>query len=167
MEDQPLFNLADYTLPSPDELDMTETKRQIKQLIAAYRFERSNNGMRREPPVTSTLSLVTASFSNQFHSTTEQAAMDNLKNSQAYSRYQFLHERMARGLEGIDYPFDADKRIRRKNVFVRKMIRGENRIKTMKELHIEKDAYNDDLNWACTQFAYEIGIHVWKNAKTE
>ncbi|MBC1913096.1 hypothetical protein [Listeria booriae] len=169
MESETLFNLADYTIPAPNELNMPATKKQIQTFIAAYRSERTNNGIRREPAITSTLSLSSSGFSNQFHSSTEQAALYNLKHGLANSwrKFQTLHNNMSRGLESIDYPFDADRRMRRKSIFIRKMLQGESRIKTMRELHIEKDTYNDDLNWACAQFAYEIGIHVRKNAKTE
>ncbi|EAG4620046.1 TPA: ArpU family phage packaging/lysis transcriptional regulator [Listeria monocytogenes] len=162
MKEEKLFDLADFSIPSPQDLNMKETKKKIMLYISLYRNARTVNNFRRDPAITSVLSLAEPTFSTSFHSTTEDVAIWNVDNDDALDKMMYLHNAIYKAIESIDFPFDADRRIRRKNIFIRKYIHGQRRIKIMNELHIEKDVYNDDLNWACAQFAFSLGIHVFK-----
>ncbi|EAE9451225.1 hypothetical protein SD231_000932 [Listeria monocytogenes] len=164
MKEEKLFDLADFSIPSPQDLNMKETKKKIMLYITLYRNARTANNLRRDPAITSVLSLAEPTFSTSFHSTTEDVAIWNVDNdlSDALKKFKMLHNEFSKAIESIDFPFDADRRIRRKNIFIRKYINAQRRIKIMNELHIEKDVYNDDLNWACAQFAFSLGIHVFK-----
>jgi ArpU family phage transcriptional regulator len=164
MKEERLFDLAEYSIPSPQELNMRETKKEIMRFITIYRNARTANDFRRDPVITSVLSLAEPNFSTSFHSTTEEVAIWNIENdlSDALKKLRNLHNEFSKALDSIDFPFDSERRIRRKNIFIRKYIHAQRRVKIMNELHIEKDVYNDDLNWACAQFAFSLNIHVFK-----
>ncbi|ADH03075.1 transcriptional activator [Brochothrix phage NF5] len=152
-----LDKIQEYRAVQPDDLNMTATKRNVIDLIYAYEVEVHRAGGKVQPKVTPSYSIMPPSFGNGFYSSTESSALDNLEK---HEMVELFFNKITLGLNSIDCVLDADRKGRRRKMFVMRYIQSKSRQQIMEELAIEKTAYHEDMNMAVTQFAYELGLHV-------
>ncbi|WP_239255537.1 ArpU family phage packaging/lysis transcriptional regulator [Listeria ilorinensis] len=160
MEEETFFNVSEYEF-DPDRYDMKETRRNVRRFIEAYMLARKLGGGERLPVITSTFTVEAINFSTVFKSQTEDVAIYNLKNQEKYIR---LHERLRIAIDCIDCP-DAEKKLRRKEMFVRRYLRGEKRQKVMQAVYLSGSAYQREIRMAVIQFAKAADIAVLKPPK--
>lgn len=145
-----LFDLKKYTLPSPKELDMHATKKNIESFFKQYEHYKALNQFQyTEPKITSMMAFAPPTPKSGAHSTTG-------------GRYMQLSYSLKAGLDSISCPLSVERKMRRKHIFVLKFIEGIDRLEIMSRLAVEKDTYNKELNWACAHFAFALGIHKMK-----
>jgi ArpU family phage transcriptional regulator len=84
MEGSMLAKQLTFMLP---EIDREKTKAAVESALEKYRFFLLTVPEDKLPKVTATYSLVPPSFSNEFHSSTEQAAIDRIELDLARNRH--------------------------------------------------------------------------------
>ena len=149
--------LDEYNDIQPDDLNMRATKRNVMRLFNVYKDEVAKAGGRTETKVTPSYSIMPPSFSNEFHSSVETAALDNVEKMKEVN---YFYEKIQLGLNSIKCDIDADRKGRRKRMLVMLYFENETPQKIMEKLAIEKTTYHEDMNMAVTQFTYALGLHV-------
>ena len=149
--------LDEYNDIQPDDLNMLATKRNVVRLFNIYKDEVAKAGGRTETKVTPSYSIMPPSFSNEFHSSVETAALDNIEK---FKDVNYFYEKIQLGLNSIKCDIDADRKGRRKRMLVMRYYENKTQQKIMETLAIEKSTYHDDMKMAITQFTYALGIHV-------
>lgn len=149
--------LDEYNDIQPDDLNMRATKRNVMRLFNVYKDEIAKAGGRTETKVTPSYSIMPPSFSNEFHSSVETAALDNVEKMKEVN---YFYEKIQLGLNSIKCDIDADRKGRRKRMLVMLYFENETPQKIMEKLAIEKTTYHEDMNMAVTQFTYALGLHV-------
>lgn len=149
--------LDEYNDIQPDDLNMRATKRNVMRLFNVYKDEVAKAGGRTETKVTPSYSIMPPSFSNEFHSSVETAAIDNVEKMKEVN---YFYEKIQLGLNSIKCDIDADRKGRRKRMLVMLYFENETPQKIMEKLAIEKTTYHEDMNMAVTQFTYALGLHV-------
>ncbi|ODJ53375.1 hypothetical protein BFR40_01810 [Brochothrix thermosphacta] len=78
-QDNLMIELENYKEVRPSDLNMRKTVKNVELLITAYKQEAIKAGVRAAPKVTASYSIVPPTYGNDFHSTTESAALDNIE----------------------------------------------------------------------------------------
>ena len=78
-QDNLMIELENYKEVRPSDLNMRKTVKNVELLITAYKQEAIKAGVRAAPKVTANYSIVPPTYGNDFHSTTESAALDNIE----------------------------------------------------------------------------------------
>lgn len=154
-QDNLMIELENYKEIRPSDLNMRKTVKNVELLITAYKQEAIKAGVRAAPKVTASYSIVPPTYGNDFHSTTESAALDNIEK---FEKMEYFVKKINQGLERIECVLDPERRERRKVIFVDKFIIGSNKTRIMEKLMIEHTTYHMELNMAVTDFACELGI---------
>ncbi|EUJ38190.1 ArpU family phage packaging/lysis transcriptional regulator [Brochothrix thermosphacta] len=152
--------IQEYRDTQPSDLNLKLTEESIVLLITAFNKEVLKAGGRIEPKVTPGYSIMPPSFSNEFHSSTESAALDNIEN---FEMVDYFFNKIQMGQESIDCVLNSDRKSRRKRIFAMRFIQGMDRPSIMEELAIETTVYHEDMAMAITQFACALGIEVKKS----
>ncbi|MBC2284913.1 ArpU family phage packaging/lysis transcriptional regulator [Listeria booriae] len=108
-------------------------------------------GERRTPKLTSTLTIVPPSFSNEFHSTTEESAIwniDAIKEAQDY--VNLIEHHVNQLLE------------RSRQIIYRLFIAGDSDYITREELYLADTQYKEEKRKAIERLAYQLDIAVEK-----
>ena len=82
-----LFDIKKYSLPTQDEVDMVETRKNIGVFMSAYMSARGRVGQPREPKVTASYSLVPPSTANH----TFEAESILIDQEEAQEEFIYLH----------------------------------------------------------------------------
>lgn len=150
-----LSELEEYRETQPSDLDMRRTAKNIEMLVTAYKREAVKAGLRASPKVTPSYSIMPPSFGNDFHSSTETAALDNIEK---FEKVDYFVSKINQGLQRIDCVLDPDRRARRRVIFVDKFVSGNSKVEILDKLKIEHTTYHIELNMAIVHFACELGI---------
>ncbi|WP_413521557.1 hypothetical protein [Brochothrix thermosphacta] len=78
-QDNLMIELENYKEVRPSDLNMRKTVKNVELLITAYKQEAIKAGVRAAPKVTASYCIVPPTYGNDFHSTTESAALDNIE----------------------------------------------------------------------------------------
>ena len=156
-----LFDIKKYSLPTQDEVDMVETRKNIGVFMSAYMSARGRVGQPREPKVTASYSLVPPSTANQ----TFEAESILIDQEEAQEEFIYLHSLFLTGYEKIQHPFKPDIAMRRKNIFMDRFVRGYSVYVTAQRNNVSEDLVTADTNIIVIQFASALELLVFKNGK--
>ncbi len=115
-----LFDVTQYETPKLSVVDINKTTEDVGIFLVAYQTARIRVGQPREPKLTASLSLI-PSFSNQFHSSTEEAVIENDENQREFVK---LHTLFISATAAIIHPFKPDVTEKRRNIFELRFIHG-------------------------------------------
>lgn len=149
--------LEEYKEPQPNDVNMGATKEAIRLLITAFKTEKELAGDKESPQVTASYSILPPSFGNEFHSSTESAALDNVEN---FEKACYFRDIINQGLNKIDCVIDPVRKTRRRTIFVESYILGKRPEDIMERHAIEKTTYYEDYKMATIHFAIELGLLV-------
>lgn len=154
-----LFDIKKYSLPTQDEVDMVETKKNIGIFMSAYMSARGRVGQPREPKVTASYSLVPPSTANH----TFEAESILIDQEEAQEEFIYLHSLFLTGYEKIQHPFKPDIAMRRKKVFMDRFVRGYSVYVTAQRNNVSEDLVTAETNVVVIQFASALELLVFKN----
>ncbi|MBC1307912.1 ArpU family phage packaging/lysis transcriptional regulator [Listeria booriae] len=140
--------MALFDLP---EINMPATKRKVGRALEKYKIMRVRLGERRTPKLTSTLTIVPPSFSNEFHSTTEESAIWNIDAIKEAQDYVNLIEHHVNQLPE-----------RSRQIIYRLFIAGDSDYITREELYLADTQYKEEKRKAIERLAYQLDIAVEK-----